>query len=206
MVSGMSRAGAFLLVSMFVAAGCADAEPTSPEAQPPPTTATSSTGTTSTPPQAIVGRWQQVHSCRYLVTALDRAGLKALAPAMVGDYFLGSSPHQLAQKPDVCEGAKPQRHSHFFTEDGRFGSLDQNGEQVDDGAYTVTQDVLRIGPGEAEFRYRIVNDKLMLHPIISPKDRHRALENPLEFSKAGWQVAVSYPGVPWKHVPCAGWC
>jgi hypothetical protein len=204
MVSAMSRAVAFWLVSMLVATGCADAEPTSPEAKQPPTEATTESTTSPTP--AIVGRWQQVQSCRYLVTALDKAGLKPLAPAMVGNYFPSSSPQQLAQKPDVCKGAKPQRHSHFFTEDGQFGSLDQHGQQVDDGTYTVTQDVVRIGAGGAEFLYRIVNDKLMLHPVISPKDHHRALENPLEFSEAGWQVAVSYPGLPWKRAPCAGWC
>jgi hypothetical protein len=53
---------------------------------------------------------------------------------------------------------------------------------------------------------RLRSDKLILHPVITDAARRRALAHPLEWSPAGWQVAVSYEGLPWKRVTCEGWC
>jgi hypothetical protein len=199
----MSGRGVFLLVVLAVlAAGCGSDES---ERSAEPTTA----ATTEAAAPTIVGRWEQVHSCQQLVKALDKAGLGAVAPAMVGDYFPDSTPKQLAQKPDVCKGATPQRHAHFFTEGGLFGSLDQHDEQVDDAPYEVVNGRrVLIGGGEikGEFRYRIVEDSLVLHPVLTAADKRRALARPLQFSPAGWQVSVAYDGLPWKRVECAGWC
>ncbi len=66
-------------------------------------------------------------------------------------------------------------------------------------------------PGEAGapnvvFRYEIEGDKLSLSPVITPAMKKEALAQPLEFSDAGWSVAVSYPGQIWKRVDCSGWC
>jgi hypothetical protein len=202
------RAATLLLIAVAMSAAGCGSNDSEPAAEPPagePTTA--ETAESGAPP--IVGRWEQVHSCQQLVKALKKAGLGAVAPAMVGDYFPGSSPKQLAQKPDVCRGATPQRHAHFFTEDGLFGSLDQEDNQVDDGPYEVVNDVLRIGGGDiaGDFRYQIVGDStLMLHSVLTAADKRRALAHPLEFSRAGWQVSVAYDGLPWKRVECAGWC
>lgn len=69
---------------------------------------------------SLVGRWSRVHRCQELVNALKKAGLGATAPAAVGDFFPGSTPKQLAKKPDICKGAKPMVHSHFFAKDRRF--------------------------------------------------------------------------------------
>ena len=87
-----------------------------------------------------------------------------------------------------------------------FGSLDEEDNQVDENTYeVVSEETLRIGQGE--FRYRIVDGPaLVLDPVIPAADKRRALARPLEFSPAGWQVAVSYDGLPWKRVDCAGWC
>jgi hypothetical protein len=200
----VSGRGSFLLVALAVlAAGCGSSE-SEPSAEP--TTA----ATTESAAPLIVGRWEQVHSCPQLVKALEKAGLGAVAPAIVGDYFPDQSPKQLARKPDLCKGATPQRHAHFFTEDGLFGSLDQDENQVDDAPYEVVNDhLVRIGEGEikGEFRYGIADGPaLVLHPVITAADKRRALARPLQFSPAGWQVAVSYDGLPWKRVDCAGWC
>ncbi|MEA2461385.1 MAG: hypothetical protein QOH90_1562 [Actinomycetota bacterium] len=122
------------------------------------------------------------------------------------DYFPKSSAKEVVAKTHLCTGAEPQAHSHFFNNIGQFGSLDQDGNQVDDGTYELVGDhVLHISDGT--FRYRIENGKtLYLHPVISAADRRRALAHPLRFSTAGWEVAVSYEGHPWKRVDCAGWC
>jgi hypothetical protein len=154
----------------------------------------------------LVGRWSRVHRCQELVNALKAAGLGSTAPAAVGDFFPGSTSKQLAKKPDICKGAKPMRHSHFFIASGMFGSVDQNNQQVDDDHYRIVdRRTLRIGP--ATFHYRIFNHKsLRLNPVITAVARRRALAHPLQFAPAVWMVAVAYPGHTWKRVPCAGWC
>lgn len=155
---------------------------------------------------SLVGRWSRVHRCQELVNALKKAGLGATAPAAVGDFFPGSTPKQLAKKPDICKGAKPMVHSHFFAKDRRFGSLDQNGNQVDDGRYRIiSRHTFRIG--RSTFHYRISERKrLGLNPVITAAARRQALAHPLQFSAAVWMVSVAYPGHTWKRVPCNGWC
>ena len=176
-------------------------------------TAQSSTSTpeaTSSPrPASIVGRWEVSRTCEGMVEALDAAGLGKLAPSMVGEYFPGQSPKQLARKADVCEGAKATPHSHFFTDDGQFGSIDQNEQQVDDAPYSVVDDhTLRLSLefGDETYRYSIVGDELTLEPVIGARAKRAALANPLKFSLAGHAAAVAYAGHTWKRVDCGDWC
>lgn len=156
----------------------------------------------------IVGRWQTVRTCQGLVTALQAAGLRPLAPGVVGDYFPNQTPQQLAKKKNVCQGAKPQLHAHFFTTDGKFGSLDQNGHQVDDGRYQITGSTLKIGNSDVSgsFRFRIQGKTLMLKPILTPALKQEALADPLNFHPAGWMIAVAINGQPWNRVACKTWC
>ncbi|MEP6476148.1 MAG: hypothetical protein ABJC60_02635, partial [Actinomycetota bacterium] len=97
-------------------------------------------------------------------------------------------------------------HSHFFTESGVFGSLDQGLNQVDDGHYGIVNGhTFKIG--DATFHYTITGgDALSLNPVITSAERKKALANPLEFSTATWMVSVSYPGTTWKQAPCESWC
>jgi hypothetical protein len=158
----------------------------------------------------IVGRWQQAHRCSQLVDALDSLGLGAIAPSVLGDYFPDQTAEELAAKPDLCSGARPIQHSHFFTSSGLFGSIDQYGNQVDDGTYVmVDNDTFVIGAGgrnEATFDFTRQGDSLSLTPRITAQQRRDALRDPLAWSTAGWMVAVTYPGTNWKSVPCFGWC
>ena len=165
---------------------------------------TSSGATTGRSP--LVGRWSHLHTFQELVAALKNAGLAATAPAAVGDFFPNSTPQQLAAKSDVCSGAAPMKHSHFFTKAGTFGSIDQHGQQVDDGHYRIlSHHKLRINNGT--FHFRIVNgNRLRLTPIITAAMRRHALASPLNFSVAVWEVAVSYTGQTWKRVRCGAWC
>jgi hypothetical protein len=158
---------------------------------------------------SIVGLWGQVHRCQQLVDALDARGLGALAPGMVGDYFPDQTFEELAAKPDLCSGAKPQRHYHFFTSNGQFGSLDQHYNQVDDGTWEkVDSNTFRIGASDrsaATFDFSMRGDTLTLIPRITEAQRREALADPKAFSTAGWMVAVSYPGTKWEGLPCV-WC
>ena len=152
----------------------------------------------------IVGRWQTVRTCQDIVGALKTAGLRPLAPVMVGDYFPNQTPQQLSKKKNLCQGAKPQIHSHFFTASGAFGSLDQHGEQVDDGTYQVNGSTLKIGNSDVSgsFRFRTQGKTLMLRPLLTPALKREALADPLNFHPAGWMVAVALNGKPWNRVAC----
>lgn len=155
----------------------------------------------------LAGRWQRVTTCQELVAALRKAGLGPVAPAIVaGNGLVPGTPKQLSRKADICKGAVPRVHAHFFTGARQFGSLDWKGEPVDDGHWRIVKTgTVRINDGI--FRYRILDgNKLMLTPVLTAAAIRRALAHPLQFSLAGWMVAVSYPGHVWKRVPCAGWC
>jgi hypothetical protein len=154
----------------------------------------------------IVGRWEALRTCTDMVRALNRQHLGVLAPGVVGDYFPHATYEELAAKHDVCSGAKPQRHSHFFTADGSFGSLDQHGNQVDDGKYTVVDShTIRIGE-DAVFDYRIRGGTLRLTPRITDEQRQDALNNPRASPAVTYMVAVAVQGIEWKRVPCHAWC
>jgi hypothetical protein len=167
-----------------------------------PAAATSSAPRTS----ALVGRWERVTTCQELVTALAKAGLRTTAPAMLaGNGLVTGTPKQLARKANICKAAVPRRHSHFFTAMGQFGSIVYNGKQVDDGTYRLLDSrTVRINDGT--FHFRVSGRELRLEPVISAAARRKALAQPLQFSTAGWQVAVAFPGHAWKRVPCARWC
>jgi hypothetical protein len=192
------------LLTLAACGGTSAAETKSSDDAPEVTAESSPSAATS----PIAGRWMQVHTCDQLVSGLEGAGLGEVAPAIVGDFFPDMTPEQLAAKDDVCSGAKPQRHFHFFTDDGAFGSIDQFGNQVDDGPYTVSGDTLKIGEGMSggTWTFAIAGNRLTLMPRPTDAQIEQALADPLEFSPAGWMIAVAYPGTTWKRVPCQGWC
>jgi hypothetical protein len=150
-----------------------------------------------------------LRTCQGLLAALRKAGIPELGPQVVGDYFPGRTPQQLARKKDLCAGAAPQLHSHFFTAAGAFGSLDQTGQQVDDGVYRTQGNRLILGaPGDNQetWQYAIAGGRLTLTPIIPAPLIRQAHAHPLEPNGAGHLVAVAYTGHVWKQVDCASWC
>jgi hypothetical protein len=200
-----------LLAVPVLAIGCGSSESEEERPSAEATTAAANTTTASSSPTApaIVGRWQRVNKCPELVKALGDAGLAKIAPSVVGDYFPETPPNQLAQKDDLCEGAQPIVHYHFFDEAGRFGSLDENEEQVDDGTYEIIDDgtfVISKEFPDTTFHYEIEGDALTLSPVLTRGMKTEALAQPLEFTHGGWAITMSYPGHEWKRVDCGGWC
>ncbi len=201
----------FVVVTVL-AVGCGSSE--SPSSEEPAGEATAAATDPTTPEtrsdaHPLVGRWRRVNKCAELVKALDAWGLGAIAPSVVGDYFPEVPPKQLAKKDDLCEGAQPIVHYHFFDAAGRFGSLDENEEQVDDGMYEIIDNGrFRIGNVDfgVVFQYRVEGDALSLSPVLTPAMKKDALARRLGFSEAGWAVSVSYPGHQWNRVDCGGWC
>lgn len=198
-----------LWLALF-AAGCGSDEPTSARDASPSTTAATEKSPGSVGQSAIVGRWERVNECSELLNALDEAGLREAAPKIVGEeYFPDISPAELAQKDELCEGAKaPFVHSHFFDATGRFGSLDENENQVDEGNYEIidTRTIRIGGEGGVNFNYTIEGDTLMLSPVLTQAMVEVALSNPLGITNATRAVAVAYPGQAWKRVSCKTWC
>jgi hypothetical protein len=100
----------------------------------------------------IVGTWHRAQSCDEMVAAFAAAGLlESHADWAIGQFY-PSGPMPTAG--DWCAGAAgPLEHSHFFTADGRFGSRDERGGQVDDGGYAVNGGILSFPSHATDFGY-----------------------------------------------------
>ena len=146
----------------------------------------------------IVGEWKRETTCVELVQALRDAGMDDIVDEFVaGNGFIPSIGVDDPEKVDPdnpCKGAVPRVHSHFFTEDGEFGSRDWNGKDVDDGRYRVTGDKLVISKEfpDVAFRYRIAGDTITFDPLDIPPGC-------TDF-RCGWSIAVAYPGKEWTRV------
>jgi hypothetical protein len=201
----MKASLAVLFAVTTVTVGCSSTSSTGPPS------GTSSSSTVS-PAAGLVGRWERLTTCQELVSGLDKAGLRPLAPyAWLGQTsstgqssFTPGSPKPTKAHP--CSGAVKREHSHFFNKSGQFGSLDWLGGQVDNGQYRIlNSNTVRIG--DVVFRYRILHrDTLLLSPVLTKVMIRTALAHPQKFSAAGWAVSVAYPGHTWKRIPCQSWC
>jgi hypothetical protein len=95
----------------------------------------------------LVGTWRRVTTCAELTTALTKARLKKFVLEFIaGNGFIPgvTRPNQIANPANPCKGAVPRRHSHLFTKDRKFGSLDWRGQPVDDGSYRLVNRTLVI--------------------------------------------------------------
>jgi hypothetical protein len=195
-----------ILLLAIVATGCT-ADDSASSAPTGGTSAEDSSSASTAPLPPLVGRWEQLHVCDDLVDAMDAAGLGEIAVYEVRGQFYPNFPvEQLMKKSDLCAGSKPFRHAHFFNGSGNFGSLDQHGNQVDEGAYTIVdQTTVRIG--DSVFRYRVMDgDTLTLRPVISKAARLKSLDHPDKFTEAVWMVSVAFTGTTWERVDCEAWC
>jgi hypothetical protein len=148
------------------------------------------------PATALVGEWERDTRCEEIVQRLSDAGLDKSIPDVAAAFVVGaSSGADLADPSKPCTGAVPIRHSHFFTADGRFGSRDQNGQDVDDGTYRLVGDdtfVISKEFPDVTFHYVASDDSIMFTPVI-PACRPACFE-------ATWSVTVAYEGLPWARV------
>jgi hypothetical protein len=88
----------------------------------------------------------------------------------------------------------PRRHAHFFRKNGEFGSLDWNGEVVDDGRFKVgppgTVTIFKEFP-KVSFRYWIRGNRVSFTPLIS---------RGCAAFRCQWAISVAYPGKTWARV------
>jgi len=147
----------------------------------------------------IVGTWSRLTTCRQLVAVLEKASLDdAVLDSVSGNGFVPgvTQPDQIVDPADPCVGAVPRKHSHFFTAEGRFGSLDWRGDQVDEGTYRISKNhtiAIRNPDASVRFHYRIVNGTTLLLDPILPVCAARTC------FAAVWGVSVAYPGRAWHR-------
>ena len=146
----------------------------------------------------LVGSWHRAQTCQEMLAAFERAGLATSHAEWLTGNFYGGSPAPTVG--DVCEGARgPLEHSHFFTASGKFGSHDENGQQVDDGDYVaVDANTLAFPSHASEFGYPgdlvvdyAINDGLLTFDVTLPQ--------PCEVSCAdayAWALSAFASG-PW---------
>ena len=188
-----------VLLALMVTSGCAGSpEGTETEREPEATPAE----------EQLVGTWERETRCQEMVSALERAGLENWvlefvagngfipADAAPGEIPAITDPDQIADPAHPCRGAVPRVHSHFFTPDGEFGSLDWNGDPVDDGTYEIVDDhtlaISKEFPQAVAFNYTIQGDTIKFDPVIP--------DCAPECFEAAWSVVVAYPGKTWKRV------
>ena len=113
-------------------------------------TASASPAASSSP---IVGEWVRTASCDEALAAFVQAGLIDQVPDWVIGNYVGEGASAAPGKE--CANAKAAvPHSHFFTAEGRFGSRDENGQDVDDGDYQVVDaDTLSFPSAARDFGY-----------------------------------------------------
>jgi hypothetical protein len=182
---------AFTLVT--VACGLNDSTSTPSTSTEEPTASPS-----PAPAEPLVGEWQRLQKCLELARGLKQAGLEEfIAESVVGSEFIAGvdDVSQLPDPANPCKGAEPRLHSHFFTEDGEFGSLNEFGKQVDDGTYELVNDRTFILGDKLTFHFRIKGDTIMFDPVI-PQD----CSTKKCFGDAVYMVGVSYPGERWERV------
>jgi hypothetical protein len=199
------RFGRLPLMSVLIALTMVTVGAIGPMAAATPTSATVASAKLD-PASSLVGTWQRVLRCKELVRALEKAGLEEFVlDAVVGTGFLPgvTSPDQIADPKHPCQGSVPQLHAHFFTADGQFGSLGADGNQVDEGTYTIVDGALVMPYGFEEgppilvtFHLRLHRDWVRFYPVI-PSDcstSSRCLE------AAVWSVSVAFTGKKWTRV------
>lgn len=176
------------VLGLAMLAGCrSGAEPTS--AGELNTPSASSAPPTSAKTPALVGEWQRTQTCAELQHVLAAAGLEFMLPiALARDNWIPgvTEPDQIQDPRNPCRGAVARKHSHFFTLDGKFGSRDENGQQVDEGSYQIIDSRTVVING-VTFRYRITGGNTLSF-------------EPTKDNIGEWSVNVAYPGYTWHRI------
>jgi len=150
---------------------------------------------------AIVGTWTRTLSCEDQLAAFTDAGFLDKAQEWVTGNWVGE--HATATGGKFCEGsAAPREHSHFFTADGSFGSLDEHGSQVDDGHYLLKDpDTIQFPdgglgyPGGPLVGYAVDGDALSF-TVTVPDPCTDACRQAY-----AWALSAFYGSDPWVRQP-----
>jgi hypothetical protein len=219
MVAGMKRRSlvAWVVIVAVLAAGCSTRGGVT--FRPVPSIASpyasqraggrldSPTPTEASAANSLFGRWRRLGSCVQFFEAVRKAGVIDQIPKWVAGGVYLASPANAATAADPCDGATSVYHTHSFSPDLQFASYDENGEQADDGTYTLLGDDTIVF-GVVRVRYRIdASDHLSFTdvwfpPCPSPAPQRSPGASPSlpaadEWTcrdNAGWAISAFYPG------------
>jgi hypothetical protein len=214
----LTRSFATLLIALAIA-GCGGMAAASPVRAPSSPAPDTSTIVASSPPSVgrpsasnpasaaatadIVGSWTRVQTCQEELAAFQQAGLASSEAYqwVTSNWVANASP----RTSGFCDGAAaPTKHTHFFTADGTFGSRDANGQQVDDGDYTITAPGVLTFPthasdfhysGPTSVRYSIVGIELMFDVQVPPG----CAKDPACADAYGWALSAFFKGKAWTR-------
>ena len=147
-------------------------------------------------PPAIVGTWVGMHNCERIMAIMTAGGMPEqglLNVAESGTLVGVTTVDQINDPEHPCEGAVDQRHSHFFTADGLFGSRDMHDVQVDDGRWKLVDgDTFTIN-GTA-FDYEVHGDELRMEAVDVG-----SCPSPDQWCPEAWKLMVAMPGMVWTR-------
>ena len=153
----------------------------------------------------LVGTWRRVRKCDEYVRGLRQAQLAEMIPshqALVEEFGTGNAAQSHQDSDDPCQGINGRlKHDHVFYEDGRFASLNQNGEFVDDGHYKIVDErTIKFGdpPGNL-VHFRFSDDRNTVRFDLEIPDMDKCSQQCRD--NTAYRIAVFYPGLPWKRVP-----
>jgi hypothetical protein len=154
----------------------------------------------------ILGTWTRTQSCDEQLAAFVAKGLATQeAYRWVTANWVPGNPPPTPKGQDYCAGARPPvAHSHFFAAGYRFGSLDENGSQVDFGDYSIkSPGVLTFPKHSVEFGYAgeimvgyIVDDGQATFDVLVPKD---CAADARCSDAYGWALSAFFGPAPWHR-------
>ena len=158
----------------------------------------------------LVGDWRRVRKCDEMVRELKQAGLEDMVPThqdhqeLVEEFGTGNAAQSHQDSDDPCQGVNGRLpHDHIFYKDGRFASVNQNGEFVDDGHYKLPDDRTFVfgDPPEdgitVHFRFSDDLDTITFDVVIPETCSQNCRED------TAYGVGAFYPGHHWHRV-CQG--
>jgi hypothetical protein len=194
-----------LLVTGLALASCAAATESSslPAAGTAAASPSQSSAAASAVPPVLIGTWTRTQGCEGQLAAFVEAGLIPSYADWITGNWVGDPAEVDVDPDDLCAGARPdEEHSHFFTEDGRFGSYDAAGEQVDDGDFAVVDaDTLSFPSHSAEFGY---DGDILVTYAVSGDSATFEVQVPSGCEDAcllahAWALSAFYGPDPWSR-------
>jgi hypothetical protein len=158
----------------------------------------------------LVGDWRRKRTCDELVSRLKQAGLADQIGShqdLLAEFGAGDGDQGSQDPDDPCRGVNGRlAHDHIFYRDGRFTSVDQNGNFVDDGHYILPNDHTIVFPGsgsktfppvKAHFRF---SDHLntVKFDLVLPKNLDECSKHCQ--GTYAWAISVFFSGLPWHRV------
>ena len=151
----------------------------------------------------LVGTWRRVRKCEEQVRLMKEAGLAELIPKWVSPAEFSHAAQSTPPPRDPCKGARGGRlpHDHVFYKDGRFASVDDQGQFVDEGTYKFVDDrTIEFGkpPGNL-VHFSFSDDRnTVTFDVVLPDMGECSQRCRMD---TAYRLAVFYPGLPWKRVP-----